>query len=100
MRPDQQFTIERDHPSIAGHFPGKPVVPGAVILDRAIALLMRSLPGRRVVILREVKFLSPVLPGDAVTIEFTEKMPDCVTFIGSVGQRQVFRARADLDVVS
>lgn len=98
MRPDQ-FVIEPAHPSIAGHFPGRPIVPGVVILDRTIALLERKLPGRRVVILREVKFLSPVIPGDPVTIEFVEKLPGRVTFVGSVGRRPVCRGRAELDVI-
>ena len=98
MRPDQ-FVIEPDHPSIAGHFPGRPIVPGVVILDRTIALLERKLPGRRVVILREVKFLSPVIPGDPVTIEVVEKLPGRVTFVGSVRRRPVCRGRAELDVI-
>ena len=98
MRPDQ-FVIEPGHPSIAGHFPGRPIVPGVVILDRTIALLERKLPGRRVVILREVKFLSPVIPGDPVTIEFVEKLPGRVTFVGSVRRRPVCRGRAELDVI-
>ena len=99
MRSDQ-FIIEPDHPSIAGHFPGRPIVPGAVILDLATAWLTRNLPGTRVLALREVKFLSPVIPGDAVTIEIVEKLPDRVTFIGSVGQRAAFRGRAELDVIA
>ena len=99
MRTDQ-FTIKPSHPSIAGHFPGRPIVPGAVILDWVIALLERKLRGRRVLILREVKFISPVIPGDAVTIEFVEKLPDRVSFVGSVGRRPVCRGRAELDVIS
>lgn len=99
MRPDQ-FIIEPDHPSIAGHFPGRPIVPGAVVLDWATAILARNFPGTRVLLLPEVKFLSPVIPGDAVTIEIVEKRPDRVTFIGSVGQRPVFRGRAKLDVIA
>ncbi len=55
------FTVASDHPSLAGHFPGNPIVPGVVLLDEACARL--EIP---VMQLRAVKFLAPVCPGDAV----------------------------------
>jgi 3-hydroxyacyl-[acyl-carrier-protein] dehydratase len=32
-------TISADHPSLPGHFPGTPIVPGVVILDEILAAL-------------------------------------------------------------
>jgi len=51
------------HPSLAGHFPGDPVVPGVVLLDEVAAALERSGAGalRR---LSAVKFLAPLRPGE------------------------------------
>ena len=100
MRPALQFTIEPDHPSLAGDFPGRPLVPGVVILERAVALLLRDRPGQRVCTLREVKFLASVLPGDLVVIEIIDTRPDRVTFVGKVGQRTVLRGRAQFDVIT
>ena len=65
-----EFTIGHDHPSLPGHFPGRPVVPGVVVLDRVVAALERAhgpLPPLR---LPQVKFLQPLLPGEAARIRF------------------------------
>lgn len=53
------FSVRDDHPSLAGHFPGNPVVPGAVVLDEAVIGLQRS-NGARVVEIRRAKFHSPL----------------------------------------
>jgi 3-hydroxymyristoyl/3-hydroxydecanoyl-(acyl carrier protein) dehydratase len=59
-----QFAVAPDHPSLAGHFPGNPVVPGVLLLDRAIEALDRS-TGRRVTRLHRVKFVSALRPGES-----------------------------------
>jgi 3-hydroxymyristoyl/3-hydroxydecanoyl-(acyl carrier protein) dehydratase len=53
--------IEADHPSLPGHFPGNPVVPGVVLLDCVAAALERCGAGTLGRILA-VKFLAPLLP--------------------------------------
>lgn len=64
-----RLTVAPDHPALAGHFPGMPVVPGVVLLDEALhaigAALGVDLSACRIA---SVKFLSPVLPGQAVDI--------------------------------
>jgi 3-hydroxymyristoyl/3-hydroxydecanoyl-(acyl carrier protein) dehydratase len=30
------FTIPAEHPALPGHFPGRPVVPGALLLDHVL----------------------------------------------------------------
>ncbi|RYZ69017.1 MAG: hypothetical protein EOP91_16325, partial [Lysobacteraceae bacterium] len=65
-----QFTIPENHPSLPGHFPGSPIVPGVVVLDRVIEAIEATtgpLPPLR---LPQVKFLKPLLPGQAADIEW------------------------------
>ena len=66
--------IEADHPSLPGHFPGRPVVPGVVILDEVAARARELVPGR-LVRLPQVKFLAPLLPGEDARIELDAQAP-------------------------
>ncbi len=60
--------IEADHPALAGHFPGRPVIPGVVLLDRIAALAELAGLGqlRRIAML---KFLSPALPEQVLELQ-------------------------------
>lgn len=59
--PIEPIRIAADHPSLPGHFPGDPVVPGVVLLDRIEALIERA-TGARLVRIAAVKFLAPLRP--------------------------------------
>ena len=45
MTIEGEFVIDDRHPALAGHFPGKPVVPGVVVLDEALAILRANTDG-------------------------------------------------------
>lgn len=60
--------IGADHPSLPGHFPGRPVVPGVVLLDEVAALAAQALGGR-VARIPQVKFLAPLLPAQQARVE-------------------------------
>lgn len=59
------WTVPTDHPAFAGHFPGRPIVPGVVLLDRAI-MFAENLLGYsfRKWQIANAKFFSPVGPGE------------------------------------
>jgi acyl-coenzyme A synthetase/AMP-(fatty) acid ligase len=72
---EDAYPIAADHPAFAGHFPGHPLLPGVVLL----ALVQRSLARRPALrarlgdaavplVIEQVKFLSPVGPGDEVRV--------------------------------
>lgn len=58
--------VDANHPALPGHFPGRPVVPGVVLLDRvreALTIVLEAdNAAPRIAGLPAVKFLSPVLP--------------------------------------
>ena len=71
-----QFTIPPDHPSLPGHFPGNPVVPGVVVMDRVLDALEAE-AGVPVGALRlpQVKFMQPLLPGQSATVSLEGASP-------------------------
>jgi 3-hydroxyacyl-[acyl-carrier-protein] dehydratase len=62
--------IPADHPTAVGHFPGNPIVPGAVLLDE----VLQSIAGDGVIIaeaaVRSTKFIAPVRPGTSLVISW------------------------------
>jgi 3-hydroxyacyl-[acyl-carrier-protein] dehydratase len=83
--------IPADHPSLAGHFPGTPIVPGVVVLDEVAAALTEWQKDSQLVGISFVKFLAPIKPGQSFTIAFDA--PE------STGNRIDFCCRADGRVV-
>lgn len=63
------FAIAPTHPCLAGHFPGRPIVPGVVILDRVLDAIEARHGALGAVHLPQVKFAQPLLPGEQASIE-------------------------------
>lgn len=64
--------IAADHPSLAGHFPGNPIVPGVVILEEVMQAFAEGWPGSQVAGMSVIKFLAPLRPEQGFTIRFAE----------------------------
>lgn len=64
-----QCTVASDHPSLPGHFPGRPIVPGVVVLSYAFELLGRQIHPLRVTGIRRLKFLAMLRPGETFRVE-------------------------------
>ena len=67
-----RFDIPIDHPCFPGHFPGQPILPGVLLLDRVMSLAQISLgkPLNECTVYN-VKFLAAVMPGDVLDVQLT-----------------------------
>jgi 3-hydroxymyristoyl/3-hydroxydecanoyl-(acyl carrier protein) dehydratase len=63
------------HPAAEGHFPGNPIIPGAVLLREVVAAISATgeAPGAAATgcEIRSAKFHRPVRPGDTLVISWT-----------------------------
>ena len=75
-----QCLIDAHHPSLPGHFPGNPVVPGVVILDEVLHALAQWQPQWQVAGFTSVKFLKPLLPDEAFTVVLQQTKADRLKF--------------------
>lgn len=65
------LSVRADHPTAAGHFPGNPILPGALLLAEVVHLIGAEVGiDQAAYEVRAAKFLRPVRPGDQVSIEY------------------------------
>jgi 3-hydroxyacyl-[acyl-carrier-protein] dehydratase len=86
--------LQADHPASQGHFPGNPIIPGAVLLSETLAAIEGSLgaplaPFR----ITSAKFLHPARPGNRLVIEFSRAVPGEIRFTSRVDGRSVLTGR-------
>ena len=63
---EMDVLVPHDLPCFAGHFPAMPLVPGALLLDWAIAEMTARCGASATINVKLCKFLQPVFPGDAL----------------------------------
>lgn len=70
----REVRFAANHATAAGHFPGNPIIPGAVLLDEVLyALNGGAQAGLGPCVIRSAKFLEPVRPGDAILIRWAAR---------------------------
>jgi len=96
MRSETTLHFGPDHPAFAGHFPGRPIVPGVLLLDAAVHAAQQALrpaglgdAAAPACEIGSAKFLSPVGPGESLTISLDTTATGAVRFEISSGSRKV-----------
>lgn len=90
-----EFVVAHDHPCLPGHFPGRPLVPGVVVLDHVLAAVEAMHGPLGPLRLPQVKFVGPLLPGQAARVEL-----EPATSAASTAARWRFRVLRDGTVVA
>jgi 3-hydroxyacyl-[acyl-carrier-protein] dehydratase len=73
---ERRIDIPEAHPCYAGHFPGQPILPGVLLLERVMAFAQSQLGSQlKNFSLVNVKFLAPVLPGARLSVNFIATHP-------------------------
>lgn len=86
------LSIAASHPAYAGHFPGQPILPGVVLLDAALHALAERQGGAAKLApaqLKSAKFLSPVRPGEPLTLHYADSQSGGFRFEIRCGERGV-----------
>ena len=90
--------IAADHPSLPGHFPGNPVVPGVVLMDEVAAVLERRQGGPvRIKAMPVVKFVSLLRADQEAHVIFTPVRPGLVKFECRVGAIAIANGSIELE---
>jgi 3-hydroxymyristoyl/3-hydroxydecanoyl-(acyl carrier protein) dehydratase len=99
---DMSFEVHRaiaaNHPSLPGHFPGAPLVPGVLILDEVLAALRDRQKDCQLTAIRTVKFLQPLRPEQRFTICFSASNDEAseVNFCCRVEDRVIAEGQLEL----
>ena len=85
-----ELIFAADHPAFAGHFPGRPIVPGVLLLDAALSAVRGQMPDAPAQCrISAAKFLSPVQPGEPLTLSWTAGENGQARFEITCGERRV-----------
>jgi 3-hydroxyacyl-[acyl-carrier-protein] dehydratase len=84
MQGHAERRVAPDHLAADGHFPGNPIIPGAVLLREIVSAIAAQHPGAICRHIASAKFLHPVRPGALLAIDWDDSRNGDVRFICTV----------------
>ncbi len=88
------FVVSADHPCLPDHFPGQPIVPAVVILERVLACAEAE--GHRVIAVASARLLQPLEPGRRCEVHLRQGAARLRFRVTGTGGEEV--ARGELEV--
>ena len=79
-----ELQLRADEPATVGHFPGNPIVPGAVLLREVMRIVVPDCAGHGCEI-SAARFYLPVRPGDRLTVRWDTQAAGDISFTCSTG---------------
>lgn len=77
MPQSRNIQFASDHPVAEGHFPGNPIIPGALLLDEVIKSVIGD---RDAVVIQSAKFFRPIRPGETVLLQWETRQEGEIVF--------------------
>lgn len=85
-----KLKFSADHPSGAGHFPGNPIIPGALLLHEVLACIADKLAENNCTWqIKSAKFQKSVRPGDTVLVNYSQASNGEIRFECTVSSDKV-----------
>jgi 3-hydroxyacyl-[acyl-carrier-protein] dehydratase len=97
-----QFAV--NHPCGAGHFPGNPIIPGALLLDEVLSCIADNMDNDLVAPdgtwqVKSAKFPQPVRPGDTVHVNYSQTANGEIRFVCTVSSYKVLSGIASVQFI-
>jgi len=87
MNGEHTLSVPVTHPALPGHFPGRPIVPGVMILDLLVEEWRGLQPATPLRGVRKVKFLNMLAPGEPFLVDWGEIRNGKVSFTARSGEK-------------
>ena len=90
--------IGNNHPALAGHFPGNPIVPGVLILDEVLQAARQWRGRLRLTKVVSVKFISTLKPGETFDVNLREDGRSHIEFECLLGESTFAAGRLEVEL--